>query len=76
MTPPGLIFAAAALVPAMTGSPGVASAEQTRSVTLALCSGGGMTVPLGHGQPAPGTAPCCAKGCHSSGQRRRIDRKQ
>jgi hypothetical protein len=72
--PPALLFAAAALIPAMTGTPGDAGAEQVRMFTLALCAGGSMMLPLGNQQPAPATAPCCAKGCHAGGRRRRGER--
>lgn len=73
MTPPSLLFAAAVLVPAMTGAPGDAGAERVPTLALALCAGGSLMLPLGN-QPAPGTAPCCAKGCHAGGRRRRHDR--
>ena len=73
--PPGMLFAAAALLPAMTGSP---VAEQARGgvLALALCNGGSVTVPLGGERQGRGTAPCCAKGCHTSDKRRRIDPEQ
>ena len=70
MTPPGLLFAAAALVPAMTGSPDATTVERTGPLALALCAGGSMMQPLGPRQSAPGTAPCCAKGCHAARRRR------
>lgn len=68
------LFAAIALVPAMTGPLGGAEAQSLR---LALCGGGAVSIPL-EGSPAPqdGTAPCCAKGCHSSSSRKRLDRAQ
>lgn len=75
MTPSGLVFAAAALLPAMTGVPGEAGSERGRSLLLALCGGGLMAVPLGGDDPrAPATVPCCAKGCHAGGRRRQNDR--
>ena len=75
MTPPGLLFAAAALFPAMAGAPGEAGPERNRPLAIALCSGGSLALPLdGDGRPAPGTAPDCAKGCHAGGRERRIDR--
>lgn len=75
MTPPGLLFAAAALLPAMTGAPGGAGAERVRSLALALCGGGSMMVSIGGSDaPAPATTPCCAKGCHAGGRRQRRDR--
>lgn len=73
MTPPGLLFAAAALLPAMTGVPGEAGTERVRSLALALCGGGSLMQPLGNDRPAPATTPCCTKGCHAGGRRRRGD---
>ena len=75
MTTPALLFAAAALVPAMTSPADGAPRLSTASVmVVALCNGGSMTVPLGSG-PSPATPCCCAKGCRG-GKRKRIDRKQ
>jgi len=78
MTPPALLFAAAALVPAMTapaeGAPQVSAAA---ALLVALCDGGSMVVPLGTGAPLPTATPCCcAKGCRGGDKRKRIDRKQ
>ena len=77
MTPPALLFAAAALIPAITspseGSPQLSAAG---ALVVAMCNGGSMMLPLGSGAPLPATAPCCcAKGCRSD-KRKRIDRKQ
>jgi hypothetical protein len=76
MTPPGLLFAAAALVPAMfapsEGSPQLSLAG---TLAVALCNGGSMVLPLGSGAPAIEPC-CCAKGCRSEDKRRRIDRKK
>ena len=68
------LLAAIALLPAMTGPLG--GAEQ-RSLDVSLCAGGTVSLPLEE-SPAPrdGTAPCCAKGCHSSSSRKRLDRAQ
>ena len=68
------LLAAIALLPAMTGPLGGA---EHRSLNLSLCAGGTVTLPL-EGSPTPqdGTAPCCAKGCHSSSSRKRLDRAQ
>jgi hypothetical protein len=77
MTPPALLFAAAALVPAMTApSEGAPQPSAATSLVVALCNGGSMALPLGPGAPSPATALCCcAKGCRSD-KRKRIDRKQ
>ncbi len=76
MTPSALLFAAAALIPAMT-APGEGAPQAAGAVALAvaLCSGGSMVVPLGGAAPRPATSCCCAKGCRRD-RRRRIDRKQ
>lgn len=75
MTPPGLLLAAAALLPAMTGIPGATGTERGRTLALALCGGGSLMLSLGGGgQPAPASVPRCAKGCHAGGRRRRNDR--
>jgi hypothetical protein len=76
MTPPTLLFAAAALLPAMTvpaeGTPPLSVAG---ALVVALCNGGSMVLPLGSGAPAAQPC-CCAKGCRGEAKRRRIDRKQ
>ncbi len=62
-----------AMVPAMVGPVPLAA----RSVTVALCSGGVTTIPLDQpAAPGTGTTPCCAKGCHTSSSRKRLDRAQ
>ena len=74
MTAPAAFFAAAALLPAMTGPP--ASSGPAGPLAVALCQGGSMTLGFGGGPDrAPATAPCCAKGCHSRSTRRRIERR-
>ena len=68
-------FAAlAALLPAMTAAP-VPLDGTAGGITLALCAGGSITIPAnGPDSPARGgTAPCCAKGCHGSERKRKID---
>ena len=78
MTPSSVLFAAAALIPAMTapgeGAPQLSAAG---ALVVALCNGGSMVLPLTGGTPSPATAPCCcAKGCRAGTRRKRIDRKQ
>jgi hypothetical protein len=76
MTAPALLFAAVALVPAMTSpSEGAPQGSAVSALVVALCSGGSIAVPLGSGAP-PASTPCCAKGCRGGDKRRRIDRKQ
>ena len=64
-------LAAIALVPAMTGLP---PADAQRVITVALCTGGSLTIPVGGEAPAKGAMPCCAKGCREK-RRRPVDRK-
>ena len=67
-------FVAVALIPAMTGSLVAASPQ---AIMVALCGGGTMAVPSGAPQlPGSANTPCCAKGCHGSSERRRLDRTQ
>ena len=68
------LFAVMALVPAVVGP--LEGATQ-RNLQVSLCAGGAVSIPLEE-TPAPqdGTAPCCAKGCHSSASRKRFDRAQ
>ena len=68
------LFAAIALLPAMAGP--FANAER-QSLQVSLCAGGAISIPLEESPvPQDGTAPCCAKGCHSSSSRKRLDRAQ
>jgi hypothetical protein len=72
MTHPSILFAAMALIPAMTApANGTPQLSVAGALVVALCNGGSMTVPVGPASPQPAT-PCCAKGCG----RKRIDRKQ
>jgi hypothetical protein len=68
------LFAAIALLPAMTGP---LAGTEPASLQVALCAGGAVSIPF-EDSPAPrdGIAPCCAKGCHSSSSRKRFDRAQ
>ena len=77
MTPPSLLFAAVALLPAISApADGAPQLSAAAAVMVGLCNGGNITVPLGSGAP-PATPPCCvAKGCCSGAKRKRIDRKQ
>jgi hypothetical protein len=77
MTPPTLLFAAAALIPAMTApAEGTPQLSAAGALLVALCNGGTMMLPLTPGSQPPASSPCCAKGCHGSDKRKRIDRKQ
>jgi len=76
MNPPVLVFAAAALIPAMTApSDGTARMIGAATFAVTLCDGGSLVLPLGNGAPRPATPCCCAKGCREA-RRQRIDRKQ
>ena len=69
MTPPSLLFAAAAMLPAMTAPAEGALQNATGGVlAVGLCNGGSIALPLGSGAP-PATSPCCAaKGCRTGGK--------
>ncbi len=66
------IFALVALLPA-----GVNAAAVPRSGVLAvlICTGDGSvrtaSIPAGPDAPGGGGVPCCAKGCHTGGSRKR-----
>lgn len=64
-----ILLAAVSLLPAITGP---VVAERGSEAMVALCGGGTISIPLG-GAPAPGegSAPCCAKGCHSGQSRKK-----
>lgn len=66
-------LAAIALVPAMTGVP---QDDAPRAISVALCGGGVLSIPIDGETPARGIAPCCAKGCRSSRRKRGIDQAQ
>jgi len=69
-----LLLALGALAPAALGSAASATRDE---MTLALCSGGSLTIPIGGGQNAPDEdGDGCAKGCHAGCSRKRIDRAQ
>ena len=78
MTPAALLFAAAALVPAMAApAEGTPPFSAAAALVVAMCDGGSVLLPLGSGAPLPASAPCCcAKGCRGGDKRKRIDRKQ
>lgn len=64
-------LAAVALLPAMTGVP---PGTAPQALTLALCNGGTITLPLGRNAPASAATPCCAKGCRSRRRNALIER--
>ena len=66
-------LSALALMPAMTGVPPGSAAERT--ITVALCTGGALTIPVGPARPDSGVTPCCAKGCHAR-RRQALDPEQ
>jgi len=69
-----VLLAALALIPAMVGPSG---SGQARTMTIALCEGGSVTIPLGGSPSAPASrGACCEKGCHSASSRKRLDRAQ
>lgn len=73
------LVALAALLPVMAGAPALASAGGNgRALVVEICGGGTATIPLGgkDDTPNPDKMPDCAKACHSSDKRRRLDRAQ
>ncbi|WP_232492818.1 hypothetical protein [Novosphingobium kaempferiae] len=68
------LFGALALVPAMVGP----LRAEARELSVALCGGAAMTlpVPTRDAPPGPPQGPCCAKGCHADSKRKRLDRTQ
>ncbi len=70
MTRPLAALAVLAMVPAMIGP---LPAARAGSLTVALCGGGAVSIPLETPpMPGSGSAPCCAKGCHNPGSRKRL----
>jgi hypothetical protein len=69
-----VLFAALALIPAMIGP---VQSSSIRTITVALCEGGTMAIPVGGSPSGPESkGACCEKGCHSSSSRKRLDRAQ
>lgn len=68
------LLAVLALLPAMTGP---LPRGEAHAITIDLCQGGSLTIPLS-GTPAEPERPalCCEKGCHGGSTRKRIDRSQ
>jgi hypothetical protein len=66
------LFGIVALLPAAL-LPGMA---QARMLSVRLCSGAGVgqtvSIPIAPGEPSRGGGdPCCVKGCHAGGSRKR-----
>ncbi len=82
MSASGLLFAAVAMLPAMTlPAEGALHSATGGALAVALCNGGSIAIPLAGGSAPPFTPPCCAgKGCRTGDKRSlrasRIDRKQ
>lgn len=66
-----LPFALAALLPVMIGP---LPAEPGRTLTMHLCGGGTITIPVGGEKPAP-ERDCHPKGCHAGTCRERDEAK-
>lgn len=66
------LFGLAALIPAAFAPTPLAA----RGMTMLICSGDGVVrsveIPLPEG---PEPAPCCVKGCHSGGSRKKDSRQ-
>lgn len=70
MNPP-LAFALAALLPVMIGP---LPAPPGKTLTMHLCGGGTITIPVGGGKPAP-ARDCHPKGCHAGTCREKDEAK-
>lgn len=66
----GVLFALAALVPAMLGSVPLPA----RTLVITLCQGEQMSFPLSGQSDEQGQ--CAQKGCHAGCSRKRFDRSQ
>lgn len=62
-----LPFALAVLVPVMIGP---LPAPPSQTLTMQLCNGGSITIPIGDDKPAP-ERDCHPKGCHAGTCRER-----
>lgn len=71
---PAALFSALALLPALAGPLPVVVHDGT--ITVPLCSGGSVTIPLRDGNFPRGDTPCCTKGCRGGEKRKRFDTKQ
>jgi hypothetical protein len=77
MTVSSVLFAAAALIPAITSpAEGTPQGPLAGALVVALCGGGAIALSLGD-QSAPPATPscCCAKGCRTGKKRGRADRR-
>ncbi|WFL76194.1 hypothetical protein P7228_09290 [Altererythrobacter arenosus] len=64
------LLAIASLVPLGTGP----LPTEKRTLAVALCDGGTLSIPLGNDEDAP--SPCPAKACHAGTCRKQIDSAQ
>tara|TARA_B100001057_G_scaffold429802_1_gene456131 strand:- start:365 stop:598 length:234 start_codon:yes stop_codon:yes gene_type:complete len=71
------IIGIAALVPAMAGPISAPVRGDPARLTLALCQGGKMAIPMEQGGlPDMQATICCAKGCHRGKKRTCVDPEQ
>ncbi len=68
----GSTIALLAAVPMIVGP---VPADEERTLTMTLCGGGSVTIPLGHDTP-PSGSDCHQKACHAGNCRRQFDLKQ
>jgi len=74
MSPAIAVLAALSLISLMTGS---ARVQPGRAVTVSLCGGGAISIPLDNApEPDRRDSACCAAACHSGHSRKKLDRAQ
>ena len=66
-----LTFGIAAMIPVLTGP----LPAPENALTVALCNGGSIEIPLGD-RDGDAPAPCEAKGCHAGNCRKQFDPAQ
>lgn len=81
MRPTLALFGALALLPAMIGPLRAEARMLVAPICAGIGGGGGsgttaIPLPARDAPPGPPQGPCCAKGCHSDGKRKRLDRSQ
>lgn len=71
----GLPFILIVLAPLAFG-PAPPTTQRSTAISVALCDGGSITIPLGRDAPAPGPEPCKIAACHAGCLREEFDPSQ